>query len=185
MSTGNKGNMSDEIKHDSPNGHGSFEHQDLQAGAILYFLATLGIVTVVCLFGLKGLYTFLDHREKASQPAVNPLVTNIPEDTRHIPRGYPQSVFPSPKLEEDERGQLNGIRLAEEQTLYSYGWVDEKSGTVRIPIERAMDLLVQRGLPVRPQGATNESSIAGSSDKAETSKTQTGKNSAAGKDGKK
>jgi hypothetical protein len=148
--------MSDEIKHDDPNGHGSFEHQDLKAGAILYFLAMLGIVTVMCLFGLKGLYTFLDHREKASQPAVNPLVTNVPEDTRHIPRGYPQAVFPSPKLEEDERGQLNGIRLAEEQTLYSYGWVDEKSGTVRIPIERAMDLLVQRGLPVRPQGPTNE-----------------------------
>jgi hypothetical protein len=143
--------MSDEIKHDDPNGHGSFEHQDLKAGAILYFLAMLGIVTVMCLFGLKGLYTFLDHREKASQPAVNPLVTNVPEDTRHIPRGYPQAVFPSPKLEEDERGQL-----AEEQTLYSYGWVDEKSGTVRIPIERAMDLLVQRGLPVRPQGPTNE-----------------------------
>jgi hypothetical protein len=41
----------------------------------------------------------------------------------------------------------------EEKSLYSYGWVDEKAGIVRIPIERAMDLLVQRGLPVRPQGA--------------------------------
>ena len=163
--------MSDEIKHEHPNGHGSFEHQDLKAGAILYFLATLGIVTVMCLFGLKGLYTFLDRREKASQPAVNPLVTNVPEDTRHIPRAYPQAVFPSPKLEEDERGQLNGIRLAEEQTLYSYGWVDEKSGTVHIPIERAMDLLVQRGLPVRPQGATKENT--------------TGKIDAAAKDEKK
>ncbi len=148
--------MSDEIKHDNPNGHGSFEHQDLRAGAVIYFLVTLAVVTIMCMFGLRGIYAYLDHREKASQPAVNPLVTNVPEDTRHVPRGYPQTVFPSPKLEEDERGQLNGIRLAEDQTLYSYGWVDEKSGIVRIPIERAMDLLVQRGLPVRPQSADNE-----------------------------
>ncbi len=33
----------------------------------------------------------------------------------------------------------------EEKALYSYGWVDEKAGTVRIPIERAMDLIAQRG----------------------------------------
>jgi len=88
---------------------------------------------------------------------VNPLVTAAPEDTRHIAPGYPQAVFPNPKLEEDERGQLNGIRLREEQTLYSYGWVDEKAGTVHIPIERAMDLLVQRGLPVHSQNAADES----------------------------
>jgi hypothetical protein len=156
--------MSNETqKHGNAEEHGSFEHQDLQAGAILYFLATLAVVTVICLFGLRGLYTYLDHREKASQPAVNPLVTSVPEDTRHVAPGYPQSAFPSPKLEEDERGQLNGIRLAEEKTLYSYGWIDEKAGTVRIPIERAMDLLVQRGLPVRPQGGGGEEAAASAS----------------------
>jgi FAD/FMN-containing dehydrogenase len=62
-------------------------------------------------------------------------------------------VFPDPKLEENERGQLYGYRLRQEETLYTYGWADEKAGTVRIPIESAMELLVQRGLPVRPQGA--------------------------------
>lgn len=148
--------MRDEIKpHDALQDE-SFEHQDWKAGAIIYLLVALVVVTIMCMFGLRGFYAYLDHRERASQPPVNPLVTNVPEDTRHVPRGYPQTAFPSPKLEEDERGQLNGIRLAEDQTLYSYGWVDEKSGIVRIPIERAMDLLVERGLPVRPQGAGGE-----------------------------
>jgi len=50
---------------------------------------------------------------------------------------------------------LNKIRGREDGLLNSYGWVDEKAGTVRIPIERAMDLLVQRGLPVRPQDAAS------------------------------
>jgi hypothetical protein len=150
--------MSDEFKHENNTGRESFEHQDLKPAGIVYFFLTLIVATALCMFGLKGLYAYLDHREKASQPEVNPLVAKVPEDTRHVAPGYPQTAFPSPKLEEDERGQLNGIRMEEEKTLYSYGWVDEKAGTVRIPIERAMDLLVQRGLPVRPPGAANDSS---------------------------
>ncbi|HTC33756.1 MAG TPA: hypothetical protein VK724_10310 [Bryobacteraceae bacterium] len=148
--------MSDETKNENAAGHGGFEHQDLQVSGILYFLLSLVVGVLLCILLLRGVYVFLDHREKALQPAVNPLVTNVPADTRHIAPGYPQSAFPNPKLEEDERGQLNGILLQEENTLYSYGWVDEKAGTVRIPIERAMELIVQRGLPVRPQGTAGE-----------------------------
>jgi hypothetical protein len=151
--------MTKETKHENTTGHGSFERQDAQVSGILYFLLGLAVVTVLCGFGIRGLYAYLEHREKALEPPVNPLVTNVPTDTRHVARGYPQGAFPNPKLEEDERGQLNGIRLNEEQTLYSYGWVDEKAGTVHIPIERAMDLLVQRGLPVRPQGAASDAAV--------------------------
>jgi hypothetical protein len=150
--------MSDQTKHE--NGHGSFERQDLQASGILYFLLGLVVAIALCLVGLRGVFAFLDHRERALQPQVNPLVTNVPTDTRHITPGYPQGAFPNPKLEEDERGQLNGIRLEEEKTLYSYGWVDEKTGTVRIPIERAMDLIVQRGLPVRAQNVASDAPAA-------------------------
>jgi hypothetical protein len=152
--------MTDDIKHDGANGHGSFEHQDLQVAGIVYFLVALIVITVLCLVGIRGLYDFLERRDKAEQPPVNPLVTNVPSDTLHVAPGYPQSVFPSPKLEEDERGQLNGILLSEENTLYSYGWVDQKAGTVRIPIERAMELLAQRGLPVRLQGTVGNSQAA-------------------------
>jgi len=147
--------MTNEIKHGSAPGNGGYERQDLQPSGILYFLLGLGVATLFCILGIRGLYAVLDRHEKTLQPAVNPLVTNVPADTRHIAPEYPQSAFPNPKLEEDERGQLNGIRIEEEKTLYSYGWVDEKAGTVHIPIERAMDLLVQRGLPVREQGATS------------------------------
>jgi len=103
------------------------------------------------------------------QPALNPLVTDVPTDTRHVAPGYPQG-FPNPKLEEDERGQLNGIRLEEEKTLYSYGWVDEKAGTLRIPIDRAMDLLVQRGLPVRAQNMASDTPSAKTAPTSATSK---------------
>ena len=100
-------------------------------------------------FVVDGLYSFLDKRSEAQQAPVNPLVTNAPADTRNISKDYPQGAFPNPKLEEDERGQLNDIRIKEEQTLSSYDYIDKNAGTVRIPIERAMELIAQRGLPVQ------------------------------------
>ena len=64
---------------------------------------------------------------------------------------YLEKNFPSPQLEIDERTELNKDRLREEQTLSTYDWVDQNAGTVRIPIDRAMDLIAERGLPVRSQ----------------------------------
>ena len=100
---------------------------------------------------LSGLYKILDKRFETGQPPVNPLAANVPKDTRQVPPQYPETAFPDPRLETDERTQLYSIRIAEERKLNSYGWVDEKAGTVHIPIERAMELLAQRGLPLRPQ----------------------------------
>ncbi|HXM68394.1 MAG TPA: hypothetical protein VN911_16815 [Candidatus Acidoferrum sp.] len=162
-------------KHEPASGHGSYERQDLQPSGVLYFLLALVVVTVLCIFALLGLYAYLDRRERASQPELNPLVANVPKDSVHVSPGYPQSVFPSPKLEEDERGQLNDIRMNEEKELNGYGWVDEKAGIVHIPIERAMNLIAERGLPVRPQGGSAASSAASaaSGQQSDTSQTAT------------
>jgi len=42
---------------------------------------------------------------------------------------------------------MTALRGHEEQLLHHYTWVDQRAGQVRIPVERAMDLLVQQGLP--------------------------------------
>ena len=36
------------------------------------------------------------------------------------------------------------------ELLQGYHWVDQSAGIVQIPIDQAMDLVVQRGLPARP-----------------------------------
>lgn len=141
--------MSDSAKHGKTNG--GFERQDLSPAALIYFFISLAVFIVVSIFLLKGFFAYLDYREKASEVPVNPLVKHVPEDTRHVAPGYPQTAFPNPRLETDERTQLGDFLLNQDNILYSYGWVDEKAGIAHIPIERAMDLLVQRGLPVLPQ----------------------------------
>jgi hypothetical protein len=148
--------MSD-LENSTPDNHGSFEHQDLQVSGILYFLLALIVATVLVALFMVGTYKFLDKRDRTDQPAVNPLVANVPKpelNTRAEYEQYAEKTFPNPRLETDERNQLNQIRTREDDLLDGYGWVDEQAGTVRIPIERAMDLLVQRGLPVRAQGAS-------------------------------
>jgi hypothetical protein len=53
-----------------------------------------------------------------------------------------------PMLLANPTQDMNEFRQSQEKKLASYGWVDEKAGVVRIPIKRAMDLLLERGLPV-------------------------------------
>ncbi len=144
-------------------GHGSFERRDIGIGGVLWFLVALAVAGVVVTFVVNGFYHYLDARSRADQTPVSPLVTNVPKDTRHLPTDYKDYLkenFPSPQLEIDERNQLDQIRLKEEETLATYGWIDQKAGVVRIPIDRAMDLIVQRGLPTRSQDETRSASAA-------------------------
>ena len=139
-------------------GNGGYERQDIGVAPILYFLLSLAVAGLVVYFVVNGIYSYLEKQSEAQQTSVSPLVTNAPADTRKLPsdyRNYLQQNFPSPQLEIDERNQLDKIRIEEEQTLSTYDWVVEKGGTVRIPIDRAMDLLAQRGLPVRAQTSTD------------------------------
>jgi hypothetical protein len=146
--------MSDQPNPANQQGNGGYERTDIGIAGVLYFLLGLLVAGILVYFVVNGLYAFLQKRSDAEQTPINPLVTNAPADTRHIERDYPRTAFPDPKLEEDERGQLNGIRLKEEQTLSTYDYVDKNAGTIRIPIDRAMDLIALRGLPTRAQSST-------------------------------
>ncbi|GIX07972.1 MAG: hypothetical protein KatS3mg115_2375 [Candidatus Poribacteria bacterium] len=57
--------------------------------------------------------------------------------------------FPEPRLRPIENMQWNAVRQEALQRLHSYGWVDPVRGIVHIPIERAIDLVAERGLPTR------------------------------------
>lgn len=59
-----------------------------------------------------------------------------------------QAATPSPTASSDE--ELKQLRATENAILTTYGWVDRPNGVVRIPIDRAMEILLQRGLPTRP-----------------------------------
>jgi hypothetical protein len=60
---------------------------------------------------------------------------------------------PEPRLQQTPGVDLQKFRAEEEKVLQNYGWIDAQSGIAHIPIERAMELTAQRGLPVRGEAA--------------------------------
>jgi hypothetical protein len=142
------------------NGHGSdsFEQEDLSPGGIFYFMAGLAVVGVVIYFIVVGMYRFLDAYDRRHQAPANPMSIQTGLDAR-VTMPFPEALskidqtFPKPVLEHSEMLQYNEILEKQDRMLASYDWVDKDKGVVRIPIDRAMELLAQRGLPVLPDGA--------------------------------
>src|SRR2546425_5501564 len=146
--------MSDELNLHQEHDEVSYEREDLSPRGIFAFLIGLALVGVLIHFALKGMYGYLDSYQKQHQPPLNPMASQTENDSRKVSNAD-IARFPQPRLETNERLEINDFRLQEEKTLNSYGWVDEKTGVVRIPIERAMQLVEQRGLPTRPQNEKN------------------------------
>jgi hypothetical protein len=149
--------MSDDTHIDGHDQEMDFEREDLTPKPILIFLGSLAVGCVLVYFILRGMYSYLDSYQNHHQSVQSPLVQQTTVDTRIVSPGD-ITKFPQPRLEGDERREINDFREQEEQTLNSYGWVDQQAGVVRIPIDRAMQLMAQRGLPTRPQSGTAPSS---------------------------
>lgn len=73
-------------------------------------------------------------------------------------------TFPTPRLQTDDGAQdLVDLHRREDLLLGYYSWVDQSKGKVRIPIERAMEVIAQRGLPVQPNSASTQPLMFGDS----------------------
>ena len=64
--------------------------------------------------------------------------------------------FPSPRVDTDDGDQaIADMHAREDLLLDHYSSSASQPGTIRIPVEEAMQLIVKRGLPVAPQSATS------------------------------
>jgi len=157
--------------HQNTINHDGFEHEDMSSRTALYFLAGLVLVCVVVYLIVFGMYRFLDSYATAHQPPMSPMVT--PEaDTRAVTPENAET-FPQPRLEENERTQFRSFIEDQDRKLATYDWVDKDRGTMRIPIDRAMELIAQRGLPVHAEDASSAQSSAAQNSETKTSETKT------------
>jgi len=166
MSTHNhEGNAPDDHEVDSPLGEkpdssAGYERSDVRAKGIVHFLTVLSIFAV-----LSGVFCYefgkvlFAHIEKQDGPKskwaktvdVRPLgnMANSPDLEKKMATVTQQ--FPTPRLQTDDGSQeIADLHAKEDLLLENYSWVDQSQGKVRIPIERAMELIAQRGLPQAP-----------------------------------
>ena len=130
--------MTDHNTHDFV-GH---EETDAEGGPLVRFAIFLTLITVVCGVLTAGFYKYLEGREQAEKAPRYPLTVGVE-------RGVP----PTPRLQTYPFDDVKGLRREEAKLLEHYQWVDKNAGTVRIPIERAIELLAAKGLPHRAQTA--------------------------------
>ena len=131
------------------------ETSDIYMPAILWSAA---IVAATCIgTGILILFLFkaFETRAEARDPKLSPLAvpaTKMPETTNASPEF---GGAPEPRLLTSEPTYLRNQRLQWEQQLHGYGWVDQQAGVARIPIDKAKELVKDRGLPVRPDPVTD------------------------------
>jgi len=116
------------------------EHRDVNVWAVYKFGIALAVLCVIAMGLLYGLYKYFLSREGGSLAHDQ---TNV--DARSLP--------PMPRLQSQPVTDLKDMRAAEDRILNGYGWVDQKQGVAHIPVDRAIDLLAQRGVATRPQTA--------------------------------
>jgi hypothetical protein len=123
------------------------ETRDVEVRGIAWFAVSLLISAVVISVALWGMFRFFERQRAGADPQDTPVVA---EQRRRQPLAQdPAARFPQPRLQSNAAEENARHRFAEERVLASYGWLDAKAGVARIPIDRAMDLVGQRGLPVR------------------------------------
>lgn len=116
---------------------GGYEKSDLKPKPILAFAVILTLVTILALVVTYGMIRFLGWWDRAQlETPASPLATR---------------VIPSePRLQVEAPKDLKSLQANEQEVLTTYAWVSKEAGIARIPIERAMQLVLERGLPVSP-----------------------------------
>jgi hypothetical protein len=129
----------------------TYEHTDAHVGPMVKFAIWLVISAIIVHVGLAAMYWLLV-RESTERV-----------DTQRYPLAVdtPPRLPAEPRLQQFPRNELYEFRVKEDQQLHSYGWVDKNAGTVRIPIDDAVRLMLERGiLTSRPQDQSTSPSVA-------------------------
>lgn len=118
-----------------------YERRDADVSTLLKFGFWLGVILVVVMLAMWGVFSIFGKTQKLGPPA-SPFES---ADVRVLP--------PAPRLQVTPVLDLKNYRDSQQEQLEGYGWIDREGGVVRIPIERAMDLVLERGLAAeKPAG---------------------------------
>jgi hypothetical protein len=109
----------------------SYERRDLDPHVISLFAAVLTATILVVAAGTFWMVRYQAARYAARQPAPSPLA-------------HTREPTPEPRLQVGGARELAEMREEEDVVLQSYAWIDRDKGMVRIPIERAMEMLAEK-----------------------------------------
>jgi hypothetical protein len=131
------------------------EGDGVSYSGIGWFIVVLVGTVIFCEVFVWGLFRATEHY-RLQRPEIVRAPTAAPAATPTIEGGRLDpglEGMTAPALLVDEPMNLKAFREAETRALHSYGWVNESAQTVRLTIDRAKELVIERGLPARPAPA--------------------------------
>jgi len=160
--------MSDSRHHGNDSIELGHEESRVQVAGVTWFIIILSISVVFIGWLMVALINSFEGREQKSEvesrpspfaaerPKIppEPRLQLAPGSEEQIDKRVPPDLKTQHPLQE-----MKELRSNWEKQLNGYGWVDEQGGVVRIPIEDAKRLLLQRGLPTRPQNKPEAGTI--------------------------
>jgi hypothetical protein len=122
------------------------EYTDIEPSIAWKFAIWLTVAMLISGAIVYGTFWLFESRARSADEAarVFPLAAGAAKEA------------PAPNLQPQPFKDIYLLRQSEQEKLSGYGWVDKNAGAVRIPVEDAMNLLIQRGelrsRPDQPQG---------------------------------
>jgi hypothetical protein len=115
-----------------------YEASDIDPRRVILIGAGLLATVLVIMTVTYIIYGFVSGRYLGRQPPASSLA-------------HTRAPTPEPHLSVNAPEELRQLRATENAALNSYAWVDKENGTVRIPIDRAIEVLAKKGLPTRSE----------------------------------
>ena len=117
----------------------AYEPYEERVRPVVLFTVWLTVGTLLVLGLMKLAHDAFDREMRAGSRQIHPLAADREEP-------------PEPRLQATPVLELRELQKREETRLTTYGWIDRQSGIVHVPIERAMEIVAEEGLPVREGG---------------------------------
>jgi hypothetical protein len=146
-------------EHEKPdsNPEVSFERRDVNVFQITAFGIGLLLSCMVVVVAMWALFALLAKREDSAN---TPMPGKMAAERQYVP---PEPRLSGVRVEAGKivlpvypRVELKELQDDEDAILNNYGWVNPAAGTVRIPIDQAIDMVAKKGLPSKPSPAGSD-----------------------------
>jgi hypothetical protein len=112
-----------------------FEERDISIRGVLITGIGVLVATLLIVFAMYLLFSYMRSQKAQHTAPTSPLANKLDQ------------LPPEPRLQADPSLDYESMRSLDDWKLHHYQWIDKQKGAVAIPIDRAMDLIVQRGIP--------------------------------------
>lgn len=119
-----------------------YEHTDIDVNVGYKFGLWLAVSMAISIGIVTGAFYFFDGQQKSA----NALAQKYPLAVGQVKQP------PAPNLQNQPFKDLYMLRQGEAEKLTSYGWIDKDGGIARLPIDRAIDVMLEKGFPARADG---------------------------------